>query len=548
MKSPKALRALPAFAALSGLIFLLSCASSHRENSVIADPPPSPLKVADLALAQVPTWSQADLDFFLHGSMSTEVVPETVLRAFIRAYPDLFPTANLVHLGLMPDPAFGWPVGFSRTNVPHLGGLTAVGINCASCHVGEITPLDGGANVRVLGMTSQFDVEGFFGAVIVSTFRAATPAGMQKFLASYLAVNDPASGGKGQELFLTAWQEQAEKISAAIAADPGGGKDVAPDALLNQISGTELRLDQQFLAGDPDLAALSHAMLKLFHNMRASLHVPDAPPPASAPNGPGRNDPWRILSYSLLGVVTEPAPVKFGIVWNEDQRAWVHVDGNTHSPIIRNLAASLGLGAPLIGHEGKLDFAGLQRQTALSQVIRPPRYPWAIDHAASDRGAKIYGAHCASCHDGPATDRRLYLPAEIQTDPNRADIFTPPVADGFNRFFAELQITGYEPPSGPLRSTQKYWSPALDGVWARSPYLHNGSVRTMQELLTPSAARAKTFHRGSRVYDATQMGYADEGVYMFDTAGPGNANSGHDYGTNLSADEKRELIEYLKTL
>ena len=117
-------------------------------------------------------------------------------------------------------------------------------------------------------------------------------------------------------------------------------------------------------------------MLRLFHNMRVALHVPDQPPPASPPNGPGRNDPWRILSYSLLGVVTQPAPVKFGIVWNEDQRTWVHDDGNTRSPIIRNLAASLGLGAPLLGHRGQLDFAKLQRHTSLSEVIRPPRYPW----------------------------------------------------------------------------------------------------------------------------------------------------------------------------
>jgi hypothetical protein len=80
------------------------------------------------------------------------------------------------------------------------------------------------------------------------------------------------------------------------------------------------------------------------------------------------------------------------------------------------------------------------------------------------------------------------------------------------------------------------------------PYLHNGSVRTMQELLTPPTARAKTFHRGSRVYDAAKMGYVDAGAYVFDTAGAGNSNSGHDYGTHLSAEQKQELIEFLKTL
>src|SRR3954465_687867 len=87
------------------------------------------------AKAQVPTWSRDDMDFFLHGSMSTEVVPENVFRAFIKAYPDLFPTKDLTHLGLIPDGEFGWPIGLSRKNVKHLGGLSALGINCASCHV-----------------------------------------------------------------------------------------------------------------------------------------------------------------------------------------------------------------------------------------------------------------------------------------------------------------------------------------------------------------------------------------------------------------------------
>jgi hypothetical protein len=70
----------------------------------------------------------------------------------------------------------------------------------------------------------------------------------------------------------------------------------------------------------------------------------------------------------------------------------------------------------------------------------------------------------------------------------------------------------------------------------------------MQELLTAPAQRAKTFHRGSQEYDPNQMGYTDGGVYVLDTAGEGNSNSGHDYGTKLTAEQKRDLIEYLKTI
>src|SRR5436309_11990186 len=77
-------------------------------------------KEAGIDGAQVPKWSGADLDFFLHGSMSTEVVPERVLKAFVATYPDLFPTKDLSNFGLIPDVAAGLPIGVSRREVPHL--------------------------------------------------------------------------------------------------------------------------------------------------------------------------------------------------------------------------------------------------------------------------------------------------------------------------------------------------------------------------------------------------------------------------------------------
>ena len=128
-------------------------------------------------------------------------------------------------------------------------------------------------------------------------------------------------------------------------------------------------------------------------------------------------------------------------------------------------------------------------------------------------------------------------------------MFSQKLADGFNKFLAELETEGYHPPKEVgVRSTGKYFAATLNGVWARSPYLHNGSVRTMRELLTEPTQRAKTFRRGSRVFDENKLGYIDAGVYLFNTATTGNSNSGHDYGTKLSTDEKRDLIEYLKTL
>src|SRR5437016_8333690 len=142
----------------------------------------------DIDTAQSPKGSAEDLDFFLHGSMSTEVVPERVLRAFIKIYPDLFPAADLAYLGLIPDPGFGWPIGFSRkAEVKHLGGLSAVGINCASCHVAQIHSSAAKEPIRILGATSHFNVEAFFGSVLVATFKTSEPATMKLFLGAYFS-------------------------------------------------------------------------------------------------------------------------------------------------------------------------------------------------------------------------------------------------------------------------------------------------------------------------------------------------------------------------
>lgn len=514
------------------ILLVLAIAVAARAIAATSDQPAK----AKIDSAQIPKWSAEDLEFFLHGSMSTEVVPERVLRAFIKIYPDLFPAADLAYLGLIPDPKFGWPIGFSRKNeVKHLGGLSAVGINCASCHLAQINSPSGKEPIRILGATSHFNVEAFFGAVLVSTFKTSEPANMKLFLNAYFA--NPA--------LEVAWEAQQAQITERMATDPFGGKDVTPGEL-NPIAPGELELAQD-AAGLPELV---HSMLKLFHNVRAALHVPDQPPDKVPPaSGPGRNDAFGLLSASLLNRPQPYAPIKFGLVWNIDKRTWVHWDGNTKSPIARNLLASLGLGAPLHGKRGDLDFAMVKRQTDLSESIRPPKYPFAIDQAAAKRGATHFETKCASCHGGPESDKRLYPTAEVGTDPRRAELFTEKQAEGFNKFLAELEAAGYEPPKEfGVRSTGKYWAATLSGVWARSPYLHNGSVRTMQELLTAPAQRAKTFHRGSQEYDANQMGYTDAGVYVFDATTEGNSNAGHDYGTKLSSEQKRELLEYLRTL
>jgi hypothetical protein len=395
------MRSTPGFGILAALC-LIPCFASAAPNSQTE-------RKNGIDNAQIPTWSTDDLQFFLHGSMGTEVVPEAVLRAFIRTYPDLFPTADLTSLGLIPDNEFGWPIGFSRRQVKHLGNLPAVGINCASCHVAEL--YSDSQDIRVLGTTSHFDVEGFFGSVLVATFRTSEPANMKRFLNAYIADIAADEDSKGNAITDQEWDQEAKAISDAISADPFGARDVAPGAL-HKLSPEDLKLDKEKTF---PLAALSHSMLKLFHNMRSALHVPDQPPDKPPPvSGPGRNDAFGLLSAALLNSPQPYAPIKFGLVWNVDKRRWVHWDGNTQSPLARNLLASLGLGAPSQGRRAELDFALVKRQTDLTEKIRPPRYPFEIDKTAAKRGTAHFESKCASCHSGPESDKRLYSVAEVK--------------------------------------------------------------------------------------------------------------------------------------
>jgi hypothetical protein len=494
---------------------------------------------AKIDIEQVSSWSQDDLKFFLHGSMSTEVFPEPVLRAFFKTYPELFPTSDFTHLGLIPDREFGWPIGISRkAEVKHLGGLSAVGINCASCHVAQITSRSSEQPIRILGVTSHFDVETFFNSILLATFKTSEPANMKKFLEAYLSENHQVL----KEPFDQLWAQHEKQIIVMLQSDPFGAEGVQPGEL-HKLADSDVSI-----SADHDLTRLVHAMVKLFHNIRAALHVPDKPPEKIPPaSGPGRNDAFGILAAGLLNSPTPYAPIKYGLVWNVGKRTWVHWDGNTKSPISRNLLASLGLGAPLYGKRADFVFADVKHQTDLSEKIAPPKYPFRIDNQAAKHGEPLFAKNCNVCHGGPESDKRLFAVADVGTDPKRAEMFTEKVAGGFNKFLNELEAEGYQPPKEfGVRSTEKYWAATLSGVWARSPY--HGSVRTMRELLTAPAERAKSFHRGSRAFDENEMGYTDEGAYLLETSASGNLNSGHDYGTKLTAQQKRDLIEYLKTL
>jgi hypothetical protein len=104
-----------------------------------------------------------------------------------------------------------------------------------------------------------------------------------------------------------------------------------------------------------------------------------------------------------------------------------------------------------------------------------------------------------------------------------------------------------------------YKARPLTGIWATAPYLHNGSVPTLYDLLLPPQERPDSFWVGSREFDPVNVGYITtqdaDNSFEFRTRDdtghmiPGNSNAGHDYDNGaLTEQERRALVEYIKTL
>jgi hypothetical protein len=265
--------------------------------------------------------------------------------------------------------------------------------------------------------------------------------------------------------------------------------------------------------------------------------------------GPGRFDALNFIRLDLefnpgqddaVGVVDYPS------VWNQKarQQHYAQWDGSTPSVSERNrLAAMLAAGGDLEA----LDEDEMSWHDVWLLTLPVPVYPFPVNEELARKGEPLFQQHCADCHIEGGKRVGLPMPVqEIGTDPNRTDNLTPELGAALNKLkTARWEIKQF-------RKTGGYASVLLDGVWARAPYLHNGSVPNLRELLEKPELRSKVFYRGYDVYDPEKLGFISSGPdaekegWKFDTSVKGNSNSGHLYGTDLSAEDKVALIEYVK--
>ena len=187
--------------------------------------------------------------------------------------------------------------------------------------------------------------------------------------------------------------------------------------------------------------------------------------------------------------------------------------------------------------------------------LEPPKYPKSISPGLAKEGKTIFDLNCSNCHGsyGPEPDYpNLLIPiSSIQTDSFlcKSNYSSPQFVDWFNSSW----FTKGDHPAR-LEPFNGYVAPPLDGIWVTAPYLHNGSVPTLEALLNSNARPAYW----TRNFNNPKMDYENVGwkyktldkpeKAAYNTTLPGYGNYGHYYGDKLTAEERKALLEYLKTL
>ena len=442
---------------------------------------------------QVPLHYANIEDQFKYGSIGTEAssgIPYWIVMVLPRMFPEYLPgPGGYSSIGLAWEEGHELPVGMTKMTI----GFERIGINCAFCHT--------------------------------ATWRA-TPEDKP-----HIVIAAPGHQMDGQKYL---W------FLYASASDP---RFNANDILKEIDRATKLSLLDRLLYRYVLIPQTKTALLK----QKEEAHWTTTRPYW----GPGRVDPFNPQKF---GPLKQPMDDSIGnsdmpSLWNQKARAngkALHWDGLQTSLDEVFINSALGDGAT----RKALPMDQFDRLKAWLIDLQPPKYPFAIDQVLASTGSKIYSQECASCHEVGQERTATVIPIdEIKTDRHRLDEWTQGAADAFNSGSG-----GYTFNTSHFRKTNGYASPPLDGIWLRAPYLHNGSVPTLTDLLEPESNRPKRFWRGYDVYDQQRVGFVASGAeaeksgFRYETNAAGNSNQGHLWGTGLSPEDKRALIEFLKTL
>lgn len=388
-------------------------------------------------------------DFFKYGSIGTEDergVPYWIWVVLPRVFPEHLPgPGGYTAIGITWEDGHEMPVGFTKEKI----GFDRVGINCALCHTATYRETAGADTVVVPGgPATSFDPQGYL-----------------RFLS--LAARDS--------------RFNADTLLAAIEYEV-------------ELSWLDRQLYRYFI-----IPATRKALLEQSNSGRWMSERPSW--------GHGRIDPFNPVKFDQL----EMDSGRDATIGNSDvmplwrlndrrnSRGETHLHWDGLNTDLREvvLSGAIGDGAT---HKS-LPVEQLDELTTWLKTLHPVRksdesgrpadllkYPFTIDVDLARAGAAVFEGHCAECHaPGGSRTNSIVALSEIGTDRNRLDMWNPPLddpphpAERYNAFG-----DGYEWDLKHFRKTGGYIATPMTAIWLRAPYLHNGSVPTLWDLLHPS--------------------------------------------------------------
>jgi hypothetical protein len=492
-------------------------------------------------------------------SFGSRLIPTAWLKALDQAGSGkrFMSDAHMDSLGFLvqsatPENPSAFPLGF--THEVDADGREWSGLGCAACHTGEVRYA--GHRIRLDGGQGMLDFDRFEAQLVESLQATASDADSFARFANTLGTADELRDTLREELVALAGKLDARHRMNQVEVAYGHGRLDAFGQIFNAVA-------VQFL---------------------------DRPQNRRAPD----------------------APVSYPVLWDAPHLDFVQWNGSAPNkgpgPLLQNITTALAVygsldisrRAGIDGYASSINFTHLDQIENDLYALQAPQWPASIfgklDADKLSRGSSIYAQQCLGCHElSDRNDAKRELKAvltplaEVGTDPRMAQNFLESVSDS-GAFEGHKQGVVFGPElaaraqtsdlvvhaavgaalghpletvrnaiasmhgeiDSPLNShPDGYKARPLSGIWSSAPYLHNGSVPSLVELLKPPAQRVAQFQVGSREFDPQSVGLAatsGEGSDLFDTSLPGNTNIGHVYGTELDSAEKQDLLEYLKSL
>ena len=559
---------------------------------------------APIFLDQGPAWTETSRAEFYSQDQGSRMMPLAWLRALQQPNGQPFLADNLTRYGYLPNPlnSNGLPVGFSASGPT---GAQTVGMTCAACHTRQIAV--GDKTYRIDGGPAIVDFQSFLADL--DTAIGQVVAGDQAFAPFAAAVLRPATAAPDDVAALRrdvdAWYLRYHaliKVALPTSSPWGPARLDAVGMIFNRLAGLDLGPPPSLLIPDNIKPADAPARYPFLWN----APVQDKTQwPTFADNGNEVLGLARNLG-EVFGVFGVFQPKPEGLLVNFLNNGSANFDGlDRLEKLIRQIAPPKwpwDTDQDLVA-QGKLIYArpmaqgGCQECHAVAPDIPPGkvRFPlmqtWSTpaqnvgtdtrvkptDQAFNVLATSVVGSIAEHVLRLGGTPRASALIAsirgpQIQAAPGAPRVSLarlPPALRDLEGAFhqpappekrLEFHIQGALVPrpvaaASPLPAKGTYEARVLQGIWAVAPYLHNGSVPSLAELLKPSSARVAQFKVGSN-YDTQNVGLAAEqtqfnaSIVTTDCSNlnSGNSRCGHDYGTQLSDQEKKALLEYLKTL